>query len=80
MFQKEYELKKGDCVALLVENCPEFIGLWLGLAKIGVVAALINTNLKNQQLVHTIRSSSTKVLVYYEDLESCTILEKYIYF
>jgi fatty-acyl-CoA synthase len=28
-------MKKGDCVALMMDNRPEFIFIWLGLAKIG---------------------------------------------
>ena len=54
LFQEKFELKKGDCVALFLENKPEFIGIWLGLSKIGVISALINTNLRNQSLKHVI--------------------------
>ena len=35
-FFLEQGLKKGDTVAMFMENCPEFVGLWLGLSKIGV--------------------------------------------
>ena len=54
LFQEKFELKKGDCVALFLENKPEFIGIWLGLSKIGVISALINTNLRNQLLKHVV--------------------------
>src|SRR5262245_22579322 len=37
-------LKKGEVCALLMENCPEFLMAWLGLAKNGIATALINTN------------------------------------
>lgn len=30
----------------MLDNSPEFVYTWLGLAKVGVTAALINTNLK----------------------------------
>ena len=30
----------GDSVAIVLENSPEYVGLWLGMAKIGVHAAL----------------------------------------
>ena len=39
-------LKYNDCVALLMENRSEFIIWWLGLTKIGVKIAFINTNLR----------------------------------
>ena len=42
-FFLEHGLKKGDTVAMFMENCPEFVGTWLGLNKIGVKASFINT-------------------------------------
>ncbi|MDE2183543.1 MAG: long-chain-acyl-CoA synthetase [Alphaproteobacteria bacterium] len=45
---------RGDVVALFLENCPEYLMAWLGLLKIGAVAALINTNLKGAALAHSI--------------------------
>ena len=38
----------GDTVALFMENRPEFIACWLGLAKIGVTSAWINFNIKSK--------------------------------
>ena len=53
----EQGLKKGDAVALYMENCPEYVGVWFGLSKIGVVSALINNNLSDQALAHSERQS-----------------------
>lgn len=47
-------LKTGDCVALLMENRPDYVCAWLGLFKAGVQAALINTNLQGTSLTHSI--------------------------
>ncbi len=47
-------LRQGDVVALLMENRPEFVELWLGLAKIGVVTALVNTNATGRPLAHSL--------------------------
>ena len=52
LFQEKFNLKKGDCVALFLEYKPEYIGIWLGLSKLGVITALINTNLRNESLTH----------------------------
>ena len=52
LFSEKFHLKKGDCVALFMENKPEYIGIWLGLSKLGVISALINTNLRTQSLKH----------------------------
>ena len=60
--------RKGDVVALFMESRPEFIAIWLGLAKIGVVTALINFNLRLETLVHCITISGAKSLVYGGDL------------
>ncbi|RXG70399.1 Long-chain fatty acid transport protein 4 [Armadillidium vulgare] len=47
--------KRGDNVALFMENRPEFVATWLGCAKIGIVTALINNNLRKVPLVHSIK-------------------------
>ncbi len=41
----------------------------LGLAKIGVIPALINTNLRNESLVHTITTASSRTVLYGVELE-----------
>ncbi|CAI5449656.1 unnamed protein product [Caenorhabditis angaria] len=55
--------RSGDVVALYMENSVEFVAAWMGLAKIGVVTAWINSNLKREQLVHCITASKTKAIV-----------------
>ncbi len=42
-------MKRGDVVALSMENRPEYVGLWLGLSRIGVVTALLNTHLTGER-------------------------------
>lgn len=60
--------KKGDSIALLMENCPEYVIFVLGMAKIGVVPALINTNLRKDPLVHSIRVAGCKAVVFGPEL------------
>lgn len=50
----EQGFKQGDVVALLMDNRPEFIFFWMGLAKIGVCCALINTYLDGKPLIHSL--------------------------
>ena len=52
-----------DVVALMMDNRPEFIVCWLGLAKLGVTAALINTNMKGQPLLHSLDVCSCQALI-----------------
>ena len=56
--------QKGDTVALLMENRPEYVATWLGLAKIGVVSALINYNQKLQALIHAVQAAKSKAIIY----------------
>ncbi|CAB3380352.1 Hypothetical predicted protein [Cloeon dipterum] len=58
--------KKGDVVALLSTNRPEYAAIWMGLAEIGVQAALINFNLRKQPLIHSITVAVTtcKSIIY----------------
>jgi fatty-acyl-CoA synthase len=45
---------RGDVVAVLMRNEPDFLAAWLGLAKIGAVTALLNTNLVEKPLAHAL--------------------------
>lgn len=56
-------LKHGDCVAIIMETRPEFVCLWLGLSKIGVVTALINSHLRRDTLLHSIKVAKAKVII-----------------
>ena len=48
----------------LIDFFSEYVGTWLGLAKIGVVPALINYNLKHKSLVHTVTVAKSKAIIY----------------
>jgi fatty-acyl-CoA synthase len=50
----EQGVAAGDVVALLMPNCPDYLAIWLGITQIGVVVALINTNLVGDALLHSI--------------------------
>ncbi|XP_063792694.1 long-chain fatty acid transport protein 4 [Pseudophryne corroboree] len=56
--------RAGDVIALFMENCNEYVGLWLGMAKIGVEAALINFNLRLDALEHCFSVSNSKAVVF----------------
>jgi fatty-acyl-CoA synthase len=47
-------LVKGDVVALLMPNRPEFFAIWLGLTRAGATVALLNTNLVGASLAYCI--------------------------
>jgi len=62
-------VKKGEDVALFMENRPEFIGTWLGIAKIGARVAMINTAVKEKGLIHCIQATSSRYVIYGKELE-----------
>lgn len=62
--------KKGDVVGLLMENRPEFVAIWLGMSKVGIVTALINYNLKSVSLVHSVNVANCNILIYGSELSS----------
>jgi fatty-acyl-CoA synthase len=56
-------LKKGDCVALFMENRPDYIAFWAGMAKIAVKTALINYNLTGAGLAHCVKITNARAIV-----------------
>ena len=53
----------GDKVALMMNNCVEFLYAWFGLNKIGAIEVPINVALKGPGLVHQIVQSDSVALV-----------------
>lgn len=47
-------IKPGDVVALMLENCSAYVEICFGLQKVGAVASLINTNLSGKPLAHCV--------------------------
>lgn len=56
-------LERGDCVALLMETRLEYPCIWLGLSQLGVITALINSNLRGESLLHSIKVANAKALI-----------------
>jgi fatty-acyl-CoA synthase len=64
----ERDLRSGDAVALLMPNCAEYLAVWLGLTRVGVVVALINSQLDGDVLAHSINIAAPKYLIVAADL------------
>ena len=54
------QLQKGDVVALLMGNCADYAAIWLGLTRVGVVVALLNTHLSALALAHCLRVAGAR--------------------
>ncbi|XP_022191701.1 long-chain fatty acid transport protein 4 [Nilaparvata lugens] len=61
---KSHGFRKGDTVALMLENRPEFVCIWLGLCKLGIITALINYNLRKTSLTHSVTVSKCQAFIY----------------
>ena len=56
-------LEKGDAVCLMMPNRPEYVAIWLGLTRVGVAVALINTNLVGRSLAHCVGIVGAKMAI-----------------
>ena len=65
---KSQGYKKGEVVGLFLESCPEYICIWFGLSKLGVITALINTNLRLDSLWHCMSTADVKAIIFGTDL------------
>ena len=54
---------KGETVALIMPNRPEYLAVWLGITHIGGVVSLLNTNLAGPSLVHCINVVAPRHLI-----------------
>lgn len=56
-------LERGDAVALVLPNRLDYVPLWLGLSKAGVIAALVNYNLQGSALCHCISVAGARHVI-----------------
>ncbi len=61
-------LKKGDVVALVLDNRLDYVTAWIGLLKLGVTVALVNYHLRAHALAHCVNISGARMLVTHSDL------------
>lgn len=59
----ELGLPRGASVAIMLDNCPEFMTAWVGIAKAGMVEVPINTGYKGDLLAHLLHQADVQVLV-----------------
>ena len=57
---RELGVHKGDHVAVMLPNCPEWIACWFALAKLGAVLVAFNTQWKADGLEYALRQADVK--------------------
>ncbi|TPP60895.1 Long-chain fatty acid transport protein [Fasciola gigantica] len=55
--------KRGDKIFLLLHSSPAYVAIWLGAAKAGVAAALLNYNLRQASLEHCLNAIEAKAII-----------------
>ena len=68
MLRSSTNLRHGDTVAIFMENCPEYVLVYLALSKIGVTGAFINHNLRGDALTHCISIANCSALFFLSSL------------
>jgi fatty-acyl-CoA synthase len=56
-------IAKGDVLALMMPNRPEYLAVWLGISRAGGVIALLNTNLTGAALAHCVNIVAPKHII-----------------
>jgi crotonobetaine/carnitine-CoA ligase len=70
-------VEKGDKISIMLPNCPEYIFVWWGSAKAGLVEVPINTSYKGEFLRHLVDQSDSKILFLdHEWLDRLKLIEK----
>jgi len=59
---REYGIRRGDHVALMLPNCPELLWAMWGLGKLGAVAVPLNTAAKGELLTYLLDQSDSVLL------------------
>ena len=74
---RAHGLGSGDRVALIMSNRPAYVALWLGLSRVGIVTALINTSLTGRSLAHSLQLARPSHVIietdFVSDFERCGI-------
>ncbi|MFT4213911.1 MAG: long-chain fatty acid--CoA ligase [Microbacterium sp.] len=61
-------IRRGDRVAILAENCPEFLMTLFAAAQLGAVFVPINTRLAAPEIEHILRDSGARLLIHGTEL------------
>ena len=56
-------LRRGDKIAILMPNRPEFLFCWLGAAQMGMVAVMINTRLRGEEIAYQLAQSECDAIL-----------------
>ncbi len=59
-------VKKGDRIAVYLQNCPEFIYLFFAVAKLGLIIVPLNLRLVGRELEYQLNNSGSRMQLEYQ--------------
>jgi carnitine-CoA ligase len=65
---RDLGVRRGDHVALLLPNLPEFLWSWFGAARLGAPIVPVNVALRGDGLVHIVDHSDSETMIVHADL------------
>lgn len=61
-------LKEGDCVALMMRNCPEYVAAVIACRRAGLYVVAVNWHFKAGEVRHILTDSSSRAVFIHSDL------------
>ncbi len=74
-------IEKGDRVAVMLNNCPEFLDLFLACSRLGAIFVPINFRITSKELDYFIKNCRPRLFVHGEDffaVVNALVLESYL--
>jgi fatty-acyl-CoA synthase len=74
-------IEKGDRVAVMLNNCPEFLDIFLACARLGVIFVPINFRITSIELDYFIKNCRPRLFIYGQDFApkvNALVLESYL--
>jgi len=62
-------IQKGDRVAVILKNCPEFVELYLACARLGAIFVPVNFRLTAPEAVHITENAQPRVIVFGDEYD-----------
>ena len=56
-------VRAGDKVVFMLDNCPEFLVGWFGLAKIGATLVAVNTRFQTAEALYVVQDCEARVVL-----------------
>ncbi len=70
---KKLGIKKDDKIALLLNNCPEFIVSYFAIVNLGAVCVPLNTFLNKEEIIYILNDCKAKILITSSDFKDTLI-------